>query len=167
VPEVQTVSLGWSVLIGLTLICIQAVTLWIVCHKHNREMAAHVGAMAIITAAMQPREIRAHCRRVADMSEKIAQELILSAKRLALVRAAGILHEIDGIDGITTNVPLEFAILSVADYYDVLTHDGSQSMGMDEAMEEIRREVGTRYAPVVVRALMRVMMHSEAVAARE
>ncbi|MHB9036583.1 MAG: hypothetical protein ACYC64_07940 [Armatimonadota bacterium] len=166
-PEVQTVSLGWSVLIGLSLIGIQAVTLWIVCHKHNREMAAHVGAMAIITAAMQPREIRAHCLRVADISEKIAQEMRLPAKQLALVRAAGILHEIDGVDAITVNMPLEFAILRVVDYYDVLTHDGSQSMGMDEAVEEIRRQAGTRYAPIVVRALMRVMMHGEAVAARE
>ncbi|MHB9038497.1 MAG: hypothetical protein ACYC64_17735 [Armatimonadota bacterium] len=160
-------SMGWSVLIGLSLIGIQAVTLWIVCRRHKREMNTQVGAMAIMTATMQPREIRAHCRRVADMSEKIAQELRLPAKQLALVRALGILHEIDGVDAITVNMPLEFAILDVADYFDCITHDGSESMSMDEAMEEIRRRAGTHYAPVVVRALMRVTMRSEAVAARE
>ncbi|MHB9036357.1 MAG: HD-GYP domain-containing protein [Armatimonadota bacterium] len=160
-------STGWNVLIGLTLICILAGTLWIMCRRHNREMAAHVGAMAILTASMQPPEIRAHCRRVADISERIAREMRLPAKRLALVRAVGIIHEIDGIESITVNMPLEFAILDVADYYDVLTHDGSESMSTDEAMEEIRRRAGTRYAPVVARALMRVMMHSKAVVTRE
>ncbi|MHB9036318.1 MAG: hypothetical protein ACYC64_06600 [Armatimonadota bacterium] len=161
--KVSTVSIGWNVLIGLTLICIQGAILWIICRRHKRDMAAHVGAMAILTASMQPPEIRAHCRRVADISERIAQELKLPAKRLALVRAAGILHEIDGIETISSNAPnapLEFAILAVADYFDCITHDGSESMNVDEAMEEIRREAGTRFTPAVVKALMRVTIRS-------
>ena len=153
-------STVWTMLVCLTLICFQVATLWSVCRRHRREMAAHVGAMAILTAAMQPRETRAHCIRVADISERIAQELRLSAKRLALVRAIGILHEIEGIDSITRNTPLEFAILGVADYYDRLTHDGSESLELDEAMEEIRRGAGTRFEPVVIKALMTVTVHS-------
>jgi HD-GYP domain-containing protein (c-di-GMP phosphodiesterase class II) len=119
-----------------------------------------IGVVAMLTAAMQPSEIRAHCRRVADLSKKLARELRLPAKRLALVHAIGILHEIDGIDAITRSTPLEFAILGVADSFDTLTN-GGEALQLDEAIEEIRREAGTRFSPAVVKALMKLVRKSE------
>ena len=124
-------------------------------------MNEQIGVMAMLTAAHQPPEIRAHCRRVADISEKLARQLRLPAKQLSLVHAIGILHEIDGIDAITSNMPLEFAILGVADSFDTLTNGGSETLELDEAIEDIRREAGTRYNPAVVKALMKLVLGSE------
>ena len=157
----QSISVLWAGLIFLTLICIQGVTLWSVCKRHRQKMNEQIGVMAMLTAAHQPPEIRAHCRRVADISEKLARQLRLPAKQLSLVHAIGILHEIDGIDASTSNMPLEFSILSVADSFDTLTQACSARLEMDEAIEDIRRDAGTRYNPVVVKALMKLVLGSE------
>ena len=149
-------SVVWNLVTVSILIGIQLVAILLICRRHKREMDVQTGMMVILIATMQPREIRAHCRRVAEISEMMARAMKLPAKRLALVRAVGIIHEIDDIGSITTNMPLEFAILSVADHFDCVTHDGSESLSKDDAIEEIRREAGSRFDPAVVKALMTV-----------
>ena len=47
-----------------------------------------------------------------------------------------------------------------------ITNDSDESLTLDEAMDEIRRQAGTRFDPNVVKALMRVALHENELAAK-
>lgn len=51
-------------------------------------------------------------------------------------------------------VPIEAAILAVAEHFDTITHDGTEQAGLDEAIEGVRRRAGTQFHPTVVKALL-------------
>jgi HD-GYP domain-containing protein (c-di-GMP phosphodiesterase class II) len=61
------------------------------------------------------------------------------------------------------NIPLPSRIVAVADCYDALTTDRPyrDSMSGDRAIEEIRRNAGTQFDPVVVDALIGALESSE------
>lgn len=52
------------------------------------------------------------------------------------------------------NVPIEAAILAVAEHFDTITHDDAEQAGLDEAIEGVRRRAGTQFHPAVVKALL-------------
>ncbi len=147
--------------------------------------STYIDTMAALILAIQPPNIQAHCRRVAKTSEQLAEAMELPAGRIALIRAAALLHEADadviaqmptldriaewirlysawyGEEGSTPpSAPIEVAILSVADYFDVLTHDPSVSLALDDAIDDIRRRAGSGFHPAVVKALLMVALNN-------
>ncbi len=156
VQEMQTIAAYLVILIGLAcmvLACVQIVTLRMLIYRHHHEQTAHIEAMTILAVAMQPSDTREHSVRVADIAKKVARELKLSSGRVTLVHTAGLLHEIAGLASLSCD-SVESAILIVADYFDTAMNDHGGSMNLDKAMEEVRRGAGTRFDPVVVRALL-------------
>lgn len=115
----------------------------------------------MLIVAMQPPDIAEHSRRVAAVSEMLAQEMGLPARRISFIHTAALLHDVMEVDNIPGHLSREAEILIVADYLDELIHDCCKPTSLDNAIEEIRREVGTRFHPAVVRALMRVASRSE------
>ncbi len=152
-PEVQAVSAAWIVLICLILGCVQIAVLRSVCRRH-REMAAYLETVAALVAAMQPEDIREHCRRVANIAERLAKELKLSARSVALVRTAALFHEAGKSGSCSGCLPMESAILAVADCFDTIVHGQGDSTAVDKAIEEIRRGAGTRFHPAAAKAMM-------------
>lgn len=152
-PEVQAVSVAWVVLICLILGCAQIAVLRSVCRRH-REMAGYLETVGALVAAMQPEDVRDHCRRVASISGGLARELRLPARSTALVRTAALFHEV-GRSGCSSGcLPMESAILAVADSFDSIVCGQGDSTAVDKAIEDIRREAGTRFHPAAVKAVM-------------
>lgn len=63
-------------------------------------------------------------------------------------------------DGLTAKeIPLESAILAVADCYDAMTSDRAyhKAMSHEEAVDELEAGTGTLYSPAVVKAFVRAM----------
>ena len=58
-----------------------------------------------------------------------------------------------------TDVPIESAIIGVADAYEALTNARPYraALGADEAADELRRQAGTQFRPEVVEALLRAV----------
>lgn len=50
-------------------------------------------------------------------------------------------------------VPVEAAILAVAEHFDTITH-GIERAELDEVIEDVRRRAGTQFHPAVVKALL-------------
>lgn len=128
--------------------------------RHNREQALHIEVVAGLIVAMQPPEVAGHSRRVAAISESLARELRVPIRRLPLVRAMGLLHEVKEVDHIPDYQPIEAEILAVADYLDEITCACNEPMSLDEAIDDIRRQ-GTRFQPEVVKTLMRLSIQVE------
>ncbi len=152
-PEVQSMSAIWTVLVCLILGCIQVAVLRNVYRLH-REMAGYVETVVALVAAMQPEEIREHCRRVANISEGLAKELGLPMRSVTLVRTAALFHEVGKSSGSSGYLPMESAILAVADSFDNIVGSQADSTAVDKAIEEIRRGVGSRFHPAAVKAIM-------------
>jgi len=147
--------------------------------------STYIDTMAALILAVQPPNVQAHCRRVAMLSGQIAEAMGLPAGRTALIRAAALLHEAGadviaqmpmfdrvaewirlhsswrGEDGSPSpSVPIEVAIISVADCFDVLTHDPCGPLALDNAIDDIRRRAGSRFHPAVVKALLMVALNN-------
>jgi HD-GYP domain-containing protein (c-di-GMP phosphodiesterase class II) len=132
------------------------------CH---REQASHIEAMAALAVAVQPSDIAEHSRRVATISEMLAREMRLPSDRMPIVRAAGLLHQIDGIEHIPGQVQIHSEIVAVADYFDESIHISGSTL--DNTIDDIWMEVGNRFHPDVVRALMRLACRGGLGEARE
>jgi len=141
--------------------CVQTVFLRRMICRYRDEQVENIVFMAAILVAMQSPKIREHSRRVSAMSEKLAGEMRLPLERMPFVRAAGLLHEIKEIGAIPGHLPIEAEILTVADYFDSVIYNFNEPKTMDDAVEDIRREAGTRYNPTVVKALMKFVRRSE------
>jgi HD-GYP domain-containing protein (c-di-GMP phosphodiesterase class II) len=56
-------------------------------------------------------------------------------------------------------LPIEAAIIAVADAFDAMVNDSK--MQLDKAIDNIRREAGTRFHPEVVKAFLRVLFNEQ------
>lgn len=63
-------------------------------------------------------------------------------------------------------VPIEAAILAVAEHFDTITHD-DKKRGFDEAIEDVRRRAGTQFHPTVVKALLTTSLRTPATHSRQ
>lgn len=158
-------SLGvWVYAILLILICgyVQAAVFRAMLKRHNREYASHIEAVAALIVAIQPSDIAEHSRRVAAISERLARELRVPIRRVPLIRAMGLLHEIKEIVSFPGYLPVEAQILTIADYFDEVTGALDEPMSLEKAIEDIRQQAGTRFWPEVIKALMRLALQAEA-----
>lgn len=105
----------------------------------------------------QPREIREHCERVANLCADMAENMRLPASRLDRVQAAAFFHEALG-ECILKQKPLAWAIIDLADYFDETTNGGIGSATLDDVMNDIRCQAGERFSPAAVKALMKVVL---------
>ncbi|MCL6628476.1 MAG: hypothetical protein K6U00_02615 [Armatimonadetes bacterium] len=163
-PEVQTVNSGlwgWAVLLFVVLGLVQVAIFSTMLKRYHNEQILHIEAVAMLIVTMQPTDIAEHSRRVATVSEILAREMGLPTKRMPLIRAAGLLHHVRGIDRIPGHPWVEAEILTVADHLDEVTHNCRGSMTLDSTIEDIRREVGSRFHPAVVKALMKLASRNE------
>lgn len=156
---------GWVLLMVLVFGLIQVVVIYALQRLCHREQASHIEAMAALAVAVQPSDIAEHSRRVATISEMLAREMRLSADRMPIVRAAGLLCQIGEIDHIPGQMHIEAEIVAVADYFDETIHINGSTL--DNTIDDIRREVGNRFHPDVVRALMRMACRGELGEAQE
>ena len=157
-------SLGvWVFAVLLILICgyVQAAVFGAMLKRHNTEYASHIEAMAALIVAMQPSDIAGHSRRVAAISERLAVELRVPIRRVPLVRAVGLLHEVKEIGSFPDYLPIEAEILAIADYLDEVTCAQGEPMSLENAIEDIRQQAGTRFQPDVIKALMRLTLKAE------
>lgn len=147
----------------LIIICgyVQAAVFRGMLKQHNRKQASHIEALAALIVAMQPSDLAEHSRRVAAISERLARELRVPIRRLPLVRAMGLLHEVKEIDRVPDHLPVEEQILTIADYLDEVTYVQSEPMTLETAIDDIRRQAGTRFQPEVIKALMRLALQAE------
>jgi response regulator RpfG family c-di-GMP phosphodiesterase len=151
----------WAVLLIAACGYIQAAVFRTMLKRHNRDQALHIEAVAVLIVAIQPPKVAEHSRRVAAISESLARELRVPIRRLPLVRAMGLLHEVREIDRIPGHLPVEVDILAIADYFDEITCVRDEPMTLDEAIEDIRRQAGTHFQPEVIKALMRLALQAE------
>lgn len=153
----------WVCAILLIMICgyVQAVVFRAMLKRHNREYASHIEAVAALIVAIQPPEIAEHSRRVADISDSLARELRVPIRRLPLIRAMALLHEVKEIDNVPGYQPVEVEILTIADYFDDITHAQDGPMSLENAIDNIRQQAGTRFQPEVIKALMRLALQAE------
>ena len=151
----------WAVLLIIVCGYVQAAVFRGMLKQHNRDQALHIEAVAALIVAMQPPEIAEHSRRVAAISESLARELRVPIRRLPLVRAMGLLHEVREIDRVPDHMPVEAEMLTIADYLDEVTCVQSEPMTLDEAIDDIRRQAGTHFQPEVIKALMRLALQAE------
>lgn len=159
--KVQAMSFVCAIL--LIIICgyVQAAVFRGMLKQHNRKQASHIEALAALIVAMQPSDLAEHSRRVAAISERLARELRVPIRRLPLVRAMGLLHEVKEIDRVPDHLPVEEQILTIADYLDEVTYVQSEPMTLETAIDDIRRQAGTRFQPEVIKALMRLALQAE------
>lgn len=163
--KVQAMSLGvWFFAVLLILICgyVQSAVFRTMLKRHNTEYASHIEAVAALIVAMQPSDIAEHSRRVAATSESLARELRVPIRRVPLVRAMGLLHEVKEIGSFPDYLPVEAEILAIADYLDEVTCAQGEPMSLEKAIEDIRQQAGTRFQPEVIKALMRLALQAEA-----
>ena len=59
-------------------------------------------------------------------------------------------------------VPIEAAILAVAEHFDTATCGDAESAEFDDAVEDVRRRTGTQLHPAVVKAFLAVMLRQSA-----
>jgi HD-GYP domain-containing protein (c-di-GMP phosphodiesterase class II) len=156
-------NLIWVWAIVLVIVCgyVQAAVFRGMLKQQNREQARHIEAVAALIVAMQLPDIAEHSRRVAAISEKLARELRIPIRRLPLVRAMGLLHEVKEIDHVPDHLPVEAEVVAVADYLDEITCACNEPMSLDEAIDNIRQQAGTRFQPEVIKALMRLALQTE------
>lgn len=192
----------WTRLDGLLVLGLAACVLsmlWLWSRWHARK-AAYIDAITSFVLGLYTPEYRSHAERVAELAEKLAEEMGLPKRKVVLIRAAGIMHDIGryikgeyiddrmhvvkGADLVShlsvlyetadwirhhhtwhngvssfislamTKVPIEAAILAVAEHFDEITHDESDLMTVDDAVEYIRQRIGTQFHPAVVKALL-------------
>ena len=151
----------WAILLIIVSGYVQVAVLQTVLRRHNKEQARHIEAVAALIVAMQPPEVAEHSRRVADISESLARELRVPIRRLPLVRAMGLLHEVKEIDRVPDHLPVEEQILTIADYLDEVTYVQSEPMTLETAIDDIRRQAGIHFQPEVIKALMRLALQAE------
>ena len=151
----------WTLLILLFWGCFQIHIFKVMFRQYQKELASHIEAVAVLIAALQPTSIREHSRRVATISEKLAMEMKISSKRMPIIRAAGLLHEVSEIKSIPGQRQIEADILAVADYFDSAIFNLDEPKSTDSVIEEMRREAGTKYEPAVVKALMKLVLQAE------
>jgi response regulator RpfG family c-di-GMP phosphodiesterase len=164
VQKVQAMSLGvWVFAVLLILICgyVQAAVFRAMLKRHNTEYASHIEAVAALIVAMQPSDIAEHSKRVAAISERLAMELKVPIRRVPLVRAMGLLHEVKEIGSLPDQLPVDAEILTIADYFDEVTCTQDEPMNLEKAIENIRQQAGTRFQPEVIKALMRLALRAE------
>jgi putative nucleotidyltransferase with HDIG domain len=206
VPLAALAVLGmyvWTGFVGLMvtgLITGVLATLPIWSRRCARKRAAYIDSIVKLAFSAYPPADRSHAERVAELAGRIAQEMGLPRRKVALIRVAGYLHDIGryikdeytsdcrhtakGADLVTRlpvlcqtaewirhhhtwhngisclaslahqKVPVEAAILAVAEHFDTITHDGTEQAGLDEAIEDVRRRVGTQFHSAVVKALL-------------
>lgn len=204
-PLAALTTLGmyvWSGFVGLMVIGLAAgalVALPIWSRRCAGRRAAFVDSIVQLALSAYPPADRSHAERVAELVGRLAQEMGLPRRKVALIRAAGYLHDIgryikdeytsdcwhtakgadlvnrmpvlnetsewirhhhtwhNGISCLASlahqKVPVEAAILAVAEHFDTITH-GIERAELDEAIEDVRRRVGTQFHPAVVKALL-------------
>ena len=97
----------------------------------------HIEEVVALIVAMQQPEVAEYSRRETAISERLARDLRVPIRRLPLVRAMGLLHEVKEVDRDTDHLPVEAEILTVADYLDEVTCVQSKPMSMTEAIGSI------------------------------
>lgn len=192
--------------IGLIMGVLSALPIW--SRRYARRRAAYIGSIVrIALSACSPAD-RSHAERVAELAGRLAQEMGLPQRKVALIRTVGYLHDIgryikdeytsdcwhtakgadlvsrmpvlcetadwirhhhtwhNGISCLASlahqKVPIEAAILAVAEHFDTITHDDAEHAGLDEAIEDVRRRVGTQFHPAVVKALLATSLQTPA-----
>ncbi len=172
----------------------------ILSRRYARRRAAYIDSIVQLALSAYSSADKSHAERVASLAERLAQEMRLPQRKIAMIRAAGYLHDIgryikdeytsdcwhaakgadlvsrlpvlcetaewirhhhtwhNGISCLASlahqKVPIEAAILAVAEHFDSITYDGVEQTGLDEAIEDVRRRTGTQFHPAVVKALL-------------
>lgn len=197
---------AWIGLVGILVICLPAcmfaaLRLW---SRWCAWRAAYIDAIVTLALSTYGPAERKHAERVAELSATLAGEMRFSARKIALIRAAGYLHDIgkhikdDLVDdrwhvakgadlvsrlpilsetadwirhhhtwynGVSclaplamAKVPIEAAILAVAEHFDTAIHSDAECPESDSAVDDIRRRTGTQLHPAVVKAFLVVML---------
>lgn len=219
VPFAALAALGmyvWTgfvslMVIGLITGALAALPIW--SRRCARKRAAYIDSIVKLALSAYPPADRSHAERVADLAGRLAQEMGLPRRKVALIRAAGYLHDIgryikdeytsdcwhtakgadlvsrlpvlcetanwirhhhtwhNGISCIASlahqEVPIEAAILAVAEHFDTIIHDGTEQAGLDEAIEDVRRRAGTQFHPAVVKALLATSLQTPVTHSRQ
>ena len=190
--------------IGLTAGVFAALRMW--SRRCARRRSACIDSIVTLALSAYSPADRSHAERVAALAERLAQEMGLPRRNVALIRAAGYLHDIgryikdeytsdcwhvakgadivshlpvlcetadwirhhhtwhNGVSCLASlahqKVPIEAAILAVAEHFDTIIHDGTEQARLDEAIEDVRRRAGTQFHPTVVKALLAISLQT-------
>lgn len=186
------------VVIGLAAGVLAALRMWL--RWCARRKASFIDAIVSLALSAYSPADRSHAERVAALAERLAQEMGLPRRKIAMIRTAGYLHDIgryikdeytsdcwhvakgadlvshlpvlcetadwirhhhtwhNGVSCLASlamaKVPIEAAILAVAEHFDTIIHDDAERDGLDDAIEDVRRRTGTQFHPAVVKALL-------------
>ncbi len=195
------IGLVGILVIGLPVCMFAALRLW---SRWCAWRAAYLDAIVTLALNTYGSAERKHAERVAELSAALAGEMRFSARKIALIRAAGYLHDIgkhikddlvddrwhvakganlvsrlpilsetadwirhhhtwhNGVSCLASlamaKVPVEAAILVVAEHFDTSTHGDAECAELDNAVDDIRRRTGTQLHPAVVKAFLAVML---------
>lgn len=206
VPLAALTALGMYVWTGFVSLMVTGVVTSVLAvlpiwsRRYARRRSAYIESIVQIALSAYSPVDRNHAERVAELAGRLAQVMGLPGRKIALIHAAGYLHDIgryikdeytsdcwhvakgadlvsrlpvlcqtadwirhhhtwhNGISCLASlahqRVPVEAAILAVAEHFDTITHDDAEQAELDDAIEDVRRRAGTQFHPAVVKALL-------------